>query len=309
VALATTRDAARAASATLRISFCLSSEEVTWWSRAYVSPSVASNHPVCKPYTIDCVIEAKEFDEYFVPALFEPWARDLIRRAQVWKGDSVVDLACGTGIVACRIAGTGARVIGIDASAERLAQAKVRATVEAVHVTWMMRDFSTTTLPPASAMLVTCQHGLQFAGDRLAVVREARRLLGSGGRALFTCWSPVEMQAGHKWIQAAAVKHFGGGYGGGFSFSGEAEMKQLLTDAKFMAVQVETATRLVRFPDPPRFIEQSLRMIADERGVTDEAAITAAIAEATTSLASMIVDDKLEMMTSSVIGIGRVSAK
>jgi len=265
--------------------------------------------PRLQGYTIDLVIEARSFDEYFVPALFEPWARDLIRRAQVWKGDTVVDLACGTGIVACRIAGTGARVIGIDSSAERLAQAKVRAAEEAVPVTWMMRDFSATTLPSASAMLVTCQHGLQFAQDRLAVVREARRLLASGGRALFACWSPVELQAGHKWIEAAAVNHFGGGYGGGFSLGGEAEMKQLLTDAKFMAVQVETATRLVRFPDPARFIEQSLRAIADERGVTDAAAIEAAIVQATESLAPMIVDDKLEMMTSSVIGVGRVSAK
>ena len=74
------------------------------------------------------MIESKEYDEYFVPALFEPWARDLIRRAEVWKGDRVVDLACGTGIVACRIAGTGAAVIGIDASADQLAQAKQRAS-------------------------------------------------------------------------------------------------------------------------------------------------------------------------------------
>ena len=140
-------------------------------------------------------------------------------------------------------------------------------------------------------------------------MREARRLLASGGRALFACWSPVEAQPGYHHIEAAAVKHFAAGYNRSFSFGGEAEMKQLLTAARFMAIQVETATRLVRFPDPPRFIASSLRSIADERGVTDEAAIAAAITDATQALSSMIVDDKLEMMTSSVIGVGRVSAK
>ncbi|MEO8841428.1 MAG: class I SAM-dependent methyltransferase [Kofleriaceae bacterium] len=255
------------------------------------------------------MIAAQDYDEYFVPALFEPWSRELIKRAQVWKGDLVVDLACGTGIVACRIAGTGAKVIGIDASADRLAQAAVRAREESVPVTWLMKDFTATTLKSAAYSLVTCQHGLQFAADRGAVMREARRLLSSGGRALFACWSPVAAQPAHLHIEAAAIKHLGGGYGGGFSFPGEAEMTALLTAAKFMAVHVETATRTIRFPDPPRFIASSLKMIADERGNTDEAALAAAIAEAGEALASMIVGDKLEMMTSSVIGVGRVSAK
>jgi 2-polyprenyl-3-methyl-5-hydroxy-6-metoxy-1,4-benzoquinol methylase len=255
------------------------------------------------------VIEPKEYDEYFVPALFEPWSRELIHRAQVWKGDLVVDLACGTGIVACRIAGTGAKVIGIDASAERLAQAAVRATEESVPVTWMMKDFTATTLKSAAYSLVTCQQGLQHALDRAAVMREARRLLSSGGRAWFACWSPIDAQPAHRHIEAAAVKHFGGGYPSSFSFAGEAEMTALLTAAKFMAVHVETATRLIHFPDPPRFIASSLKSIAEERGVTDEAVLAAAIADATSALAPMIVDDKLEMMTSSVIGVGRVSAK
>jgi len=275
---------------------------------------VASNHPVCKPpvckpYRIIRVIDPKEYDEYFVPALFEPWSRELIHRAQVWKGDIVVDLACGTGIVACRIAGTGAKVTGIDASSDRLAQAAVRATEESVPVTWMMRDFTATTLKSAAYSLVTCQQGLQHAPDRGAVMREARRLLSSGGRAWFACWSPIDAQPAHRHIEAAAVKHFGGGYTRSFSFTGEAEMSALLTAAKFMAVHVETVTRLIRFPDPPRFIASSLKSIADERGVTDEAVLAAALADATSALAPMIVDDKLEMMTSSVIGVGRVSAK
>jgi SAM-dependent methyltransferase len=250
------------------------------------------------------VIESKEYDEYFVPALFEPWARDLIRRAQVWKGDRVVDLACGTGIVACRIAGTGAQVIGVDASADQLAQAKLRASDEAVPVTWLMRDFTATTLKSASADLVTCQQGLQFATDRAAVVSEARRLLASGGRAVFSCWAELARQDGFREVEAIATNHFGSGDGAASSMT-EAELRALFAK-HFMAVQIETTSRLVRFPDPVRFARSMLVARAADRGaaMTDEA-----VAEALASLARFVVDDKLELQSAAIVAIGRVSTK
>ena len=69
--------------------------------------------------------DAETYDSYLVPAIFEPWSRELIKRAQVWKGDSVLDVCTGTGIVACRIAGTGAAVTAIDISPELLAVCSV----------------------------------------------------------------------------------------------------------------------------------------------------------------------------------------
>ncbi|CAN5607435.1 hypothetical protein BH11MYX1_BH11MYX1_54520 [soil metagenome] len=271
-------------------------------------PRLASNPSVCKPYTIVVVIGVEDYDAYVVPALYEPWSRELIRRAQVWKGDRVVELACRTGIVACRIAGTGARVIGVDASAELLQQAERRAAEEAVPVTWLMRDVAATRLKPGSAELVTCQQGLQFAADRAALVREAKRLLGSGGRAVFACWRPIAEQVGHRIIDAVATKHFGGGYGADYSLGEPAEVKALFEAARFMAIQIETVHRVVRYPEPARFAELSLRTVAHERGAT-EAAIEAALAEANEQLAPLIGDDKLEMMTASLIAVARVSAK
>jgi SAM-dependent methyltransferase len=250
------------------------------------------------------VIESKEYDEYFVPALFEPWARDLIRRAQVWKGDRVVDLACGTGIVACRIAGTGAAVIGVDASADQLAQAKQRASDEAVPVTWLMRDFTATTLKSASVDLVTCQQGLQYATDRAAVVKEARRLIASGGRAVFSCWAELAGQDGFREVEAIATKHFGPGDGASTAMT-EAELRALFAP-HFMAVQIETTSRLVRFPDPERYARSMLTARAAERGATMN---ENAIAEAVAVLAQFIVDDKLELQSAAIVAVGRVSAK
>jgi len=250
------------------------------------------------------MINAKEYDEYFVPALFEPWARDLIRRAQIWKGDRVVDLACGTGIVACRIAGSGAAVTGVDSSEEQLEQAKIRAREESVPVTWLQRDFAATSLKAASVDLVTCQQGLQFAADRAAVVKEARRLIASGGRAFFSCWAELAKQDGFREVEEVAMKHFGPGDGKATSMT-EVELRGLLSKP-FMAVQVETTSRLVRFPEPERFARTVLTARAADRGGTMN---DHALAEAVAALAKFVVDDKLELQSATIVGVGRVSAK
>ena len=270
----------------------------------FLSPSVASNHPVCKPYRLVNMNQAKEYDEYLVPALFEPWARDLIRRAQVWKGDRAVDLACGTGIVACRIAGSGAQVIGVDSSADQLAQAEVRALEESVPVKWLMRDFAATALKAASADLVTCQQGLQFATDRAAVVKEARRLLASGGRAFFSCWAELAKQDGFREVEEIATKHFGADDGKATSMT-EAELRGLLTK-QFMAVQVETTSRVVRFPDPERFARSMMTARAAERGAELNEDV---VGEARAVVERYVVDDKLEFQSVAIVGVGRVSAK
>jgi len=250
------------------------------------------------------MINAKEYDEYFVPALFEPWARDLIRRAQIWKGDRAVDLACGTGIVACRIAGSGATVTGVDSSEENLEQAKIRAAEESVPVTWLQRDFASTSLRAASYDLLTCQQGLQFATDRAAVMKEARRLIASGGRAFFSCWAELSRQDGLREVEEIATKHFGPGDGKTTSMT-EVELRGLLSK-QFMAVQVETTSRLVKFPEPERFARSILTARAADRGGTmnDDA-----VAEAVAAIAKFVVDDRLELQSATIIGVGRVSAK
>jgi ubiquinone/menaquinone biosynthesis C-methylase UbiE len=254
------------------------------------------------------VVDPIEYDSYFVPALFEPWSREVIKRAQVWKGDRVLDVACGTGIVACRIAGTGAKVTAIDRDEARLAQAKVRATEESVPVTFRHGDATAMKLAAGSFDLVTCQQGLQFFADRAAGAKELRRVIASGGRAVIACWKGLDQQPVYAAIDAVATRHLGGGYGADFDLGDEAVLKQLLTAARFMAVNVETVARKVKFPEPERFVTRTLESIAAERGA-DSAKLPDAIAEATAAIAEHVVDGVLEMMTTSLIAVGRVSAK
>ncbi len=72
---------------------------------------------------------AEVYEKELVPAIFGPWAELVIDLADPQKGDRVLDVACGTGIiartVADRVGPTGA-VVGVDLNPGMLKVARTR---------------------------------------------------------------------------------------------------------------------------------------------------------------------------------------
>src|SRR5215471_4557431 len=135
---------------------------------------------------------AEMYERFLVEPLFRPFAEQLLERARPTANDSVLDVACGTGIVA-RLArkrlGSAAKVVGVDVSGPMLAVARgIDATID-----W--RDGNAIALPVAADeqfSIVTCHQGLQFVPDKAAAVREMRRVLRTGGRAVVATWLSIE---------------------------------------------------------------------------------------------------------------------
>ena len=64
------------------------------------------------------------YERYLVPAMFGPWAADLVTLAAPQPGERVLDVACGTGVVARLVApyvGATGHVVGLDLDTGRLA--------------------------------------------------------------------------------------------------------------------------------------------------------------------------------------------
>jgi ubiquinone/menaquinone biosynthesis C-methylase UbiE len=248
------------------------------------------------------VADAETYDSYLVPAIFEPWSRELIKRAQVWKGDHVLDIATGTGIVACRIAGSGAAVTGIDIDPTRLARARLRANDEAVNVRWIEGSADALPIRQPAFELVTCQQGLQFVTNKALATREMRRVIVPGGRAVIACWCSIEQQGPVALIDDICAKHTGKRHVLPYSFGDEAALKQLLVDAKFFAIAIETVTRQVRIPDPLRFVTTALTSVSGQPAES----LTDAIAEGVEAVASFVVDDALQFPMKSLVAVARV---
>ena len=109
-------------------------------------------------------------------------------------GATLVDLACGRGGYGLEIAGrTGARLIGVDFSAEAVRQATEHARRwEGVAAEFRVGDLASTGLAGGVASGVLCVDAIQFAPEPQAAYQEIRRILAPGGRAVLTCWEPRE---------------------------------------------------------------------------------------------------------------------
>ena len=72
---------------------------------------------------------ATGYEKFFVPALFEEWAARVAETAHVRPGDRVLDVACGTGVLAREIkrrAGPSGSVVGLDVNPGMLTVAAQR---------------------------------------------------------------------------------------------------------------------------------------------------------------------------------------
>ena len=86
---------------------------------------------------------AEMFDRYFGPALFTPWASVLLEHAAPRPGERVLDLACGTGTVARRVApiiGATGTVTALDISPSMLAVARARQAPDGAAIEWREGD-------------------------------------------------------------------------------------------------------------------------------------------------------------------------
>jgi ubiquinone/menaquinone biosynthesis C-methylase UbiE len=119
-------------------------------------------------------------------------AGHLVRLAGVRAGDRVLDVGCGTGVVAVTAARLGARVSGLDLTPELLDQARRSAPLAGVEVDWHEGDAEKLPFPDASFDVVLSQFGHMFAPRPDVVLAEMLRVLKPGGRLGFATWPPEQ---------------------------------------------------------------------------------------------------------------------
>lgn len=117
-------------------------------------------------------------------------APHLVRFAGIASGQRVLDVACGTGVVALTAQRLGARVTGIDLTPELIAHAKENAQTMRAEVEWHVGDAEALPMGDASFDVVVSQFGHMFAPRPEVVVREMLRVLKPGGVIAFSTWPP-----------------------------------------------------------------------------------------------------------------------
>lgn len=114
----------------------------------------------------------------------------LVRFAAIREGSRVLDVGCGTGVVALTAAHAGAKVTGIDLTPELLVRARENTAIAGVDVDWHEGDAEALPFPDASFDVVVSQFGHMFAPRPDVAIAEMLRVLVPGGRIAFSTWPP-----------------------------------------------------------------------------------------------------------------------
>jgi SAM-dependent methyltransferase len=119
---------------------------------------------------------------------------ELAEELRLTDGSTLLDLACGRGAYGLLVAKqAGTSLIGVDFSAQALAEAREQAARMAVsNASFRIGELTATGLPDASAEAVLCTDAIQFPDEPASAYNEIRRVLKPGGRVVLTCWEPLD---------------------------------------------------------------------------------------------------------------------
>lgn len=196
--------------------------------------------------------QAEVYETHFVPALFRQWVEPVLQAAEVGPGDRVLDVACGTGVVARAAAervAPGGTVTGLDLNPAMLTVARRIAP----RIEWRQGDVAALPFERSSFDIVTCASAIFFFPDPTGALSEMRRVTKPGGRVAvqaFSCLSRqpaygpwVDMVARYAGPEAVAL------LGTYWSHGDPDLMRQRCADAGLAVSAVYPRTRPAYFPD------------------------------------------------------------
>jgi SAM-dependent methyltransferase len=182
---------------------------------------------------------------------FQAFARSALSRVNVPPGSRIVDVAAGPGTLSLLAAEAGIDVAAIDFSEQMLAAFRARAEATSLMARIDLRQGDGQRLPFETGVYDAAfsMFGLMFFPDRAAGLREMRRVLRPGAKALISSWVPFDGPFGELLRTAKElIPGFALGGGGKPPLTDPADIQRELEEAGFSAVKVETVIQELTSP-------------------------------------------------------------
>lgn len=210
----------------------------------------------------ELVEAARGYERLFVPALFEQWTKHLAEGADITEGAQVLDIACGTGVLAREAlsrTGPGGRVVGADPAPGMLAAAN---EIEP-RIDWVLCGAEDLELGDETFDCVVSQFGMMFFQDRRKAADEMLRVLKPGGSLAIAVWNSVESNPAYSDIISVLQEQVGTAAADAlrlpYSLGNTDEVTGVLDNSGFTAISVETKVEHARFPSSRHMVEAELR--------------------------------------------------
>lgn len=205
---------------------------------------------------------AEVYEEFFLPALFSQWAASIIDVSRPREGDSFLDVACGTGVLAraaLGVVGPSGRVTGLDINPEMLDVARSKEP----GVTWVAGPAESLPFETASFDIVASQFGLMFFEDRARAIREMTRVVRPSGVVVIAVWDSLENTPGYRAAVELLSRLFGDAVADGlrapFNLGDRAALRQMLESAGANGAEISTLHGEARFPSIESWMYTDIR--------------------------------------------------
>jgi ubiquinone/menaquinone biosynthesis C-methylase UbiE len=204
---------------------------------------------------------AELYERYPARYILGPWAPLIVDAARVAAGERVLDVACGTGVVA-RVAakhvGHTGRIVGVDLNPGMIAVARSIPATNGAPIEWLVRSALDLRLDNARFDVVLCQQGLQFFPDKAVALQEMRRVLDHSGRLALSVWNSNSVGVYTGAVSGALARFVGHEVAERFTASrkapASAELQRLATEAGFSAVEVSISRINLHLPRIDKFV-------------------------------------------------------
>lgn len=210
----------------------------------------------------ELVAAGREYEQLFVPALFAPWTQHVIAGARIDDGSSVLDIACGTGVLARAAlsrAGRKGRIVGVDPAPGMIAAA---AEIEP-GIQWLTCSAEDLQLDACTFDSVISQFGMMFFRDRQAATREMFRVLKPGGTVAIAIWNSVEHNPAYADVISVLQEQVGSAAADTlrlpYSLGNAEPVTSALDRSGFTNIGIETKIEMARFPSSRHMVEAELR--------------------------------------------------
>jgi ubiquinone/menaquinone biosynthesis C-methylase UbiE len=239
--------------------------------------------------TLRAQIDAAEaYEALFVPALFGPWAPIVADAARIEPGQRVLDVACGTGVLAREAAsrtGSSGHVAGVDPISGMLEVAKKLAP----SIEWRAGVAESLPFADRSFDAVVSQFGLMFFTDRSRALREMLRVSAPDGLLAVAVWDSLASNPAYATAVAlldrVAGRRAGDALRAPFVLGDRGELAKLFENAGAASVEVATHKATAQFPSIHVMVEADLRGWLPVMGVfLDEEEISRVLQEAQPAL-------------------------
>ncbi len=191
---------------------------------------------------------AKVYEEFYLPALFAEWTPRVIDAAGIQRGQWVVDVACGTGVLTQAVAdriGTSGLTVGVDINEGMLNIARQKAP----EVEWHQAPAEALPLDDDSFDKVVCQFGLMYFDDQRAALQEMMRVLRPGGSLAVAVWDKLENSPAYAAEEQLFQRVLGEEYADEtpYSLGDPKVLQQLFASADISGVKIRTHAGTARF--------------------------------------------------------------